>query len=112
MLGLLAQYATCSMLFKESVVTQKDERRAVCDGLRQMLDKFDAEKREPDRWEEVHLACTLDYLERGAIAMALAELQIAQCPVAKRSEMDLQRLTGRIHQFTKAQLRNRFLMGG
>jgi hypothetical protein len=93
-------------------VTQKDERREVCDGLRRMLDKFDAENREPDRWEEVHLACTLDYLERGAIAMALAELQIAQYPVAERSEKELQRLNGRTHQFTKAQLRDRFLMGG
>ena len=85
-----------------------EEWKQTFQGVRSALDRFDAEGREPDHWEALHLAYVIQYLELRS-PLAVGELQEALLPPDKRSAF-LDKAIGekpRLH--TKATLRKDLL---
>lgn len=70
------------------------------------LDHLDAERREPDRWEEECLSYALGALACGLPLVAHVELEAFWRPVEQRSPDVVAALAGKPARFTKVMLRH------
>ena len=70
------------------------------------LDILDADRREPDRWEEECLSYALGAIACGMYLVAEVELEAFRRPLAERSADVVATLAAKPQRFTKAMLRH------
>lgn len=81
------------------------EKQAVHEAFEAALDKFDADDREPDRWEEDCLSQSLTAMACGLYRLAAVELSFCRTPPMARSPASVLHLNSTPQKFTKEHLR-------